>query len=136
MDYGRPFQFGYSLVPNASDHPELLQRFRPVFSQEGPFDNTYAALNLPVAFTGGLLAARDFLQGLYVHMGFHPAWKYRNVFELVISHGSVLETRDVSESMQKIRDKLVKSPLEAAADATQEQIEAWVAATFKLNYNF
>ncbi len=69
-------------------------------------------------------------------MGFHPAWKYRNVFELIIAHGYVIETNDASARMQEIRDEMIKSPLEPGADATKEQIEKWVAATFKRDYNF
>jgi len=107
----------------------------PVFSQESTFDNIYSHLNLPVDFSGGILAASDFVQGLYVHMGFHPAWKYRSVFELIVSHGSVIETRDVSERMQAIRNETVKAPLEPGINAAKEQIEEWVAATFKLDYN-
>lgn len=100
------------------------------------FNNTYHELHLPVNFTGGLLAADDFIHELYVHMGFHPAWKYRTVFELVLSHGRVTETRNVSQRMEQIRSEMLKSPLEPGLDATKEQIEEWVAAMFKLDYNF
>jgi hypothetical protein len=125
-----------ALQVNLQHEGPAINTVKPVFSQQGTFENTYSSLNLPVDFTGGILTAREFLQGLYVHMGFHPAWKYRYVFELVISHGDVIETRDVSERMQEIRHEMVKSPLEPDADATREQIDDWIASTFKLNYNF
>lgn len=125
-----------ALQVNLQHEGPAIDAIKPVFSRQGTFDNTYSFLDLPVDFTGGILAAREFRQGLYVHMGFHPAWKYKYVFELVISHGYVLETRDVSERMQEIRHAMIKSPLEPGADATREQIEAWIASTFKLNYNF
>ncbi|RPJ21339.1 MAG: hypothetical protein EHM33_26420 [Chloroflexi bacterium] len=108
----------------------------PVLSRESTFDNTYGDLNLPVDFTGGILAASDFIQQLYIHMGFHPAWKYKIVFELILSQGYVIETRDVSERMQEIRNEMIKSPLEPGVNATKGQIEEWVASTFKLDYNF
>ena len=100
------------------------------------FDNSYNDLNLPVDFTGGILAASEFLQELYVHMGFHPAWKYKNVFELVLSHGDLIETRDVSKRMEEIRNRMVQAPLEPGVNATKERIEEWVASTFKLDYRF
>lgn len=111
---------------------------KPVFSVEkrDVFNNTYHQLKLPVDFTGGLLAAGEFIRDLYVHMGFHPAWKYKTVFELILSHGYVIETRDVSRRMEEIRNEMVKSPLQPGVNASKEQIEEWVASTFKLNYNF
>jgi hypothetical protein len=63
----------------------------PVFYRESTFDNTYNDLNLPIDLNGCILVASDFVQGLYVHMGFHSAWIYQNVFELIVSHGSVIE---------------------------------------------
>jgi len=121
---------------NLGSEGPVIDEVKPVFSRENTFDNTYAGLNLPVDFSGGILAASDFVQQLYVHMGFHPAWKYRNVFELVLAQGYVLETRDVSERMEQIRNEMIKSPLEPDASATPEQIEAWVAAAFRLDYRF
>ena len=113
-----------------------LNGLKPVFATDTYelFNNTYRELNLHIDFTGGILAADDFIRELYVHMGFHPAWKYKNVIELIISHGDVTETRDVSEIMQEIRDRMVKSQLEPGLHASREEIEAWVASTFKLDY--
>jgi len=114
----------------------LINGVKPVFSIERQelFNNTYAELNLPIDFTGGLLAAGNFVQELYVHMGFHPAWKYKTVLELILSHGYVIETRDVSKRMEEIRNEMVNSPLEPNVNATKEQTEEWIASTFKLNY--
>jgi hypothetical protein len=53
---------------------------------------------------------------------------------LIVSHGHVIETRNVSGIMQEIRNRLVKSQLEPGLQASKEEIEAWVAATFKLDY--
>ena len=125
-----------SLQINLKGEGTALNGVGPVFSGENTFDNTYQHLNLSMDFSGGILAAGDFIRQLYVHMGFHPAWKYRTVFELVISHGAVLETRNVSEQMEQVRNQMAKSPLEPGVKATPEQIKKWVAATFKLEYDF
>ena len=101
----------------------------------GLFSHVYDELNVAVDFTGGLLATGDFIQDLYVHMGFHPAWKYKTVFEVIFSHGNVIETRNVSDRMEEIRKKMVKSPLQPGVNATKEEVQEWVASTFKLNYN-
>jgi hypothetical protein len=124
-----------SLQVNLQREGPAINEIQPVFSIKNTFDNTYSNLNLSVDFSGGILAAGDFIQQLYVHMGFHPAWKYQTVFELVISQGCVIETRNVSKQMERIRDAMINSPLEPGANATQKQIEEWVAATFRLDYN-
>lgn len=125
-----------TLEVNLGHTGQPLNDIQPAFSHENTFDNTYREVDLQIDFTGGILAASDFIHDLYVHMGFHPAWKYRNVFELVVSHGNVIETRDVSARMQEIRDEMLKSPLEPGAEATKEQIEKWIASTFRLDYYF
>jgi hypothetical protein len=125
-----------SLQVNLQREGPAINGVGPVFSSENTFDNTYQNLNLPVDFSGGILAAGDFIQQLYVHMGFHPAWKYRSVFELVISNGDVIETREVSEQIERIRNRMIQSPLEPGIQATKEQIAEWVASTFKLDYHF
>jgi hypothetical protein len=100
------------------------------------FSNLYEQLNLSVHFTGGLLAGDGFIQKLYVHMGFHPAWKYQNVFELLFDNGNVWEIRDVSQKMEQIRNKMSASPLEPDFLKTSKQErEAWIEKTFKLNYD-
>ncbi len=64
--------------------------------QQPLFNNVYDNLNLPLPFSGGFLIARDFIRELYVHMGFHPAWKFREVWELLFDNGILKESQDVS----------------------------------------
>ncbi|NQU64568.1 MAG: hypothetical protein HQ517_09845 [SAR324 cluster bacterium] len=70
------------------------------------FNNYYENINQPLAYSGGLLLADGFLEELYVHMGFHPAWKYKTVFELVFENGSLIGEFDRSEQVNKIREKI------------------------------
>ncbi len=44
---------------------------------------------------------------LYVHMGYHPAWKYEKVHELIFENGLLIEDRDISAKMKEYRDKRV-----------------------------
>ena len=71
------------------------------------FNNYYYDLNYRIDYTGGLLLADDFIQELYVHMGFHPAWKYKNVIELIFEDGVLINKFDHSEKMAKIRSQIV-----------------------------
>ena len=52
-------------------------------SDESTFEYSYRNMNLPLPFEGGILIARDFIRELCVRMGFHPAWKYQQVRELI-----------------------------------------------------
>lgn len=57
----------------------------------------------PVPFTGCLVVGRDFLEGLYVHMGVQEAQSYRHVLELTFDNGRLLSSSDRSREMAKIR---------------------------------
>ena len=102
----------------------------------GLFNNTYKELDLEIRFTGGLLAGNGFLQELYVHMGFHPAWKYQTVFELVFEAGNVREIRDASRELEQIRNKMSAAPLQPdILKSSREEVEAWIEKTFRLDYD-
>lgn len=104
-------------------------------SEHIPFNCVYAGLDLPIDFSGGLLVADHFIPELYVHMGFHPAWKYRMVCELLFEHGLVSEMRDVSQRIEEIRRRMAGQPLKPNATANEQDIEAWVESTFRLSYS-
>ena len=99
------------------------------------FNNVYEGLSLEMKFTGGVLIADGFIQELYVHMGFHPAWKYRTVFELIFDKGGVVEIRDVSKKMAELRSEMIKRPMSPGLEAGDQRIESWVKSTFSLDYN-
>ena len=62
----------------------------------------YSNLREPLPFTGGLLLARDFVEELYVHMGFQPAWKFRDVREVMFEDGKVRTTTDRSAALAEV----------------------------------
>ena len=73
------------------------------------FNNHYTGLKYHLEYTGGLLLADGFIAALYVHMGFHPAWKYRHVLELIFEHGVLKQEFDRSERMAELRQQTVDS---------------------------
>lgn len=126
-----------TLLVNLDHEGPAINNIQPVYSHQSTFNNVYKTLDLHMdAFTGGILIARGFIQQLYVHMGFHPAWKYETVFELSISQGYVLETNDISEKMAELRDKMTRQRLEPNRDASAKDVERWIESTFKRNYRF
>jgi len=125
-----------SLQINLQGEGLVLNNTRSVFPAKGMFNNVYDHIDLHMDFTGGILIAAGFIQQLYVHMGFHPAWKYETVSELTFSHGHLLETRDVSLQMSELRQKMTDQPLSLGTNASGPEIDEWIASTFKRSYRF
>lgn len=74
------------VLPTADDQDEDQNeddeaRLRRAVRHSSWFNNRYENLDHPLTYTGGLLLAAGFIRELYVHMGFHPAWKYEKVVE-------------------------------------------------------
>ncbi len=93
------------------------------------FDN----VGLPLAYSGGLVIMRDLIRELYVHMGFHPAWKYQHVYELVFEQGRLMEARDASPEMARLRTRL-REGLKPGPKASRAQIEEWINGCFSRDY--
>ncbi len=94
----------------------------------------YASLAAPIAYTGGLLIGGDFIWDLYVHMGFHPYWKFRRVIELIFDHGRLVETLDRSQAAEEFRKTLKADGLRPGRGASKAEIMAWIERTFSLRY--
>jgi hypothetical protein len=92
----------------------------------------YDDLNLEMPFSGGLLIADGFIHELYVHMGFHPAWKFRRVHELIIENGRVTGTHDRSDEIAAVRETMAgrDRPDPVAGDS----LRSWIARTFERDY--
>jgi hypothetical protein len=70
------------------------------------FNNVYQNLNISIPYTGSILLGTDFIRELYVHMGFHPAWKYNTVVELTFENGKLIRESDISEAMARLRQTM------------------------------
>jgi hypothetical protein len=100
------------------------------------FDAVYQGLNHRVPYTGGLLLADGFIKELYVHMGFHPAWKYREVHEVVFRNGSVVQEADRSKEIAEFRRELGDHPLEPGSGAKRAEIKRWIEQCFSQEYRW
>lgn len=99
-------------------------------------DALYEDLKHPIPYTGGLLLAHDFIRELYVHMGFHPAWKYREVHELIFHEGELVQQTDRSEQIAELRQEIANRPLEPEYEARRSEIERWVEKCFSQEYRW
>lgn len=107
---------------------------QPEIDPDSLSSNFYQDVNLPIKLTGGILIARDFIGELYVHMGFHPAWKFREVHELIFEDGKLIEKMDLSAKMAEIRDELADKPLKPGPDMMDQG--EWIDSTFRLDYDY
>ena len=111
----------HGIAPSFTSEPSAL------------FNNTYDNLHLDVPFTGGLLLADGFIEELYVHMGFHPAWKYTTVIEIMCEAGTVVDRRDVSQQVAEMRSERLSRPLKPGK-IEREELKAWIETTFRRDY--
>ncbi len=68
----------------------------------------YTNLNEPTYFSGGLLVAREFINSLYVHMGFAKPYQFEAVIELLFHEGTLTEVIDHSEKAKEWREAVIK----------------------------
>lgn len=97
----------------------------------------YEGFQLPIAFTGGLLLAHGFIRQLYVHMGFHPVWKYERVREVIFDAGRVTADYDRSSEMAEAREKItvdMDSPNAAGAEPAPRDVLDWIGKCFLRDY--
>ena len=105
-------------------------------SKRKVFNQIYEELNLPVEYSGYILIGKEFIQELYVHMGFHPAWKFKVVVELEIELGKVITIRDFSEKIMKYRMYLKEKNMNKRHEEfeTDHEKEEWIERTFDQKY--
>ena len=103
------------------------------------FNNRYENLNYHLEYSGGLLIADGFIQELYVHMGFHPAWKYERVIEFIFDNGSLIDEQDRSYQMSEIRQQYREWREDASTDEdrmpSREEIAEFVNRAFDRRYD-
>ena len=102
-----------NVIPSGMSAEPYRQEEAPVINGVAPspatkdferFNNHYKGLNYSLEYSGGLLLGSGFIENLYVHMGFHPAWKYERVIELIFDAGILKQEFDRSERMAEIRE--------------------------------
>lgn len=116
----------------------VIHGVKPVGKKEflDLFNNHYIGLKYPLDYTGGLLLGEEFIQELYVHMGFQPAWKYRKVIELIFARGILKAEYDRSEQMAKIRDQFLHRGSIGDWDIGSEHIIMFIERTFDRRYRW
>lgn len=97
------------------------------------FDYCYENLNLMTEFTGKILLAKEFIQHMYVHMGFQRPMAFKTVIEIQVENGNITGIRDLSKKMEEERKKDIYKGAKPLSNS-REEIENWVKKTFSLDY--
>ena len=119
-------------VEDLKENPPLINEVKPETKKEGYLHLTYNSLKFKTQFTGKILIAKDFIDSMYVHMGFQSPLSFKTVIELKISDGTLINVTDFSEIMKKYR----KGNISDGKLGPTENLQEWIARTFSLDYNF
>jgi len=110
----------------------LINDVKPKIEKKGLIHLTYEKLKLRTHFTGKMLAAKDFIHSKYVHMGFQSPLSFETVLELEFKEGALLKVGDLSSKMKIWRETEISD----GKQKSYHDIQAWIARTFSLDYDF
>ena len=69
---------------------------------------TYHGLSVVVPFTGNIRLAKDFIDDLYVHMGYQKPTAFKTVLDITLQGGRVVHIEDRSKDIEKKRGAFKK----------------------------
>ena len=119
-------------VKEIEGKPPVINDVEPKVKKEGLNHLNYENMELKTQFTGKILIAKDFIDAMYVHMGFQSPISFETVIELEFSDGNLLTVNNLSETMKEYRRKNIS---DGKIKPTQD-VQAWIARTFSLDYDF
>lgn len=63
----------------------------------------YDNLKYVIPFTGKIRLARGFIEELYIHMGYQKATAFKEVYDITVEKGKIIEAKDRSADVEKKR---------------------------------
>ena len=118
-------------VKDTKGKAPVINNVKPKLEKDGLILLTYSILKLKTQFTGKILIAKDFIDSMYVHMGFQSPFSFETVIELEFGDGNLLSVRDLSEKMNEYR----KRDIFDGKIIRSHDLQAWIARTFSLDYD-
>jgi hypothetical protein len=112
----RGFYTTYELTEEALYLRELTlreknQNYLPIEGIEpakGNYQATYHGLSVVVPFTGRIRLAKEFIEELYIHMGYQKPTAFKTVLDITLKDGRVVEIKDRSQEMEEKRGSFKK----------------------------
>ena len=137
----RGYVYTYEIVDSKLMLKEMLCRLqeeseflnkKPIKSEKHFFSYKYE-LDFPIKFTGSFLIARDFIQEMYVHMGFQRPMSFREVIKLEFDEGKLVSKNDISKRMEEQRNEDITKNAQPRSPS-EEDISSWINKTFSLEH--
>ncbi|MHA1244943.1 MAG: hypothetical protein ACTSP7_10275 [Candidatus Heimdallarchaeota archaeon] len=134
-----------TMLINLKDEEKIINGKKPIKLGKPDFNATgfeanhnffkllYKDLNLKIPFSGGLLITKDFIEEMYVHMGFQNPMSYRIVYELTFENGELVKFTDISEVMEKRRNEGKNHDALPRSDE-KDAVGKWIERKFSLEY--
>lgn len=121
-------------VEKTKEKPARINDVKPVSKKWGGgiIHLSYQNLKYKTEFTGNLLVGSDFIDSMYVHMGFQSPISFESVIEFRVNKGDVVSIRDISKL---IKDYRKKNKSDGKLKPTGNTME-WISRTFSLDYDF
>jgi len=101
--------------------------------ERGLWGIPYRGIDHLIPYSGGLLLGDGFIEEMYVHMGFHPAYTYRRVQELNFELGLLTKATDLSADMEECRRELGGRENQPSADKRKD-VMSWIEQRFSRDY--
>jgi len=143
----RGYYCEYSLIENQLVLSKLnigLKEDKPAINgiqpQKGKHFETsgfweYNDLNIPIDYSGGMVIGSQLILEFYIHMGFQRPHSFKEVFELIIDKGKLIECIDHSKRMEEIRDMIGKKRQSKDTSAiSHDDVSRFVEDSFSLSY--
>lgn len=89
-------------------------------------DFVVTGLREPISFTGGLLIGDDFIQELYVRLGYPHAYQFHVVYQLVFDAGHLVEEHDRSAEMAELRENILSRSHEPINSNSRREVKEWI----------
>ena len=138
---------GYQMLYDCVDGKMILDRMlanptepKPVngiephsYEHRFIFNYVYEDLGLKTKFTGTLLLGKDFIDEMYVHMGFQSPESYRTVIELEIMDGNIIKETDLSALMAEQRLAGTDKPARPST-MDDDDVRDWIEERFSQDY--
>ncbi len=76
--------------------------------EKAEYQATYRDLSVRVCFTGKIRLAKDFIEELYIHMGYQKPTAFETVLDIALKDGQVTEIKDRSRDIEQKRGAFKK----------------------------
>jgi hypothetical protein len=119
-----------SIKEEGQEYPKI-NGINPESRNEGLIHLDYKNIHLKTNYSGTLLIAKDFIDSMYVHMGFQSPISFEKVIELEFNEGILVKDKDLSSVMKEYREKGYSD----GKLKPRDDLMKWIDRTFSLDYD-